>query len=168
MADSTSLTPAVIGLVGVLVGGIIAAGTNYIVAVRKERADRAKEENDRTLELNRAARMVWVELQEAQTALDLARGNRRWVPQDTGAHARSDSWDKYGASLAAAMQFKDWDNVARAYSGIHTLRSWYHRDNAVEFEKGHVANFDTVINNGEQAISSLERYLGRADEPRRS
>jgi hypothetical protein len=168
MADSTSLAPAVIGLVGVLVGGIIAAGTNYIVAIRKERADRAKEDNDRKLELNRAARMVWVELRVGSDALHLARTNLRWVPQDTGANVLSDSWDKYGAILAAAMPFEDWENVAAAYAGIHTLRSWYHKEKDVEFPKTHVTNFDTVIDNVEQAISSLQRYLGPADKPRHS
>jgi hypothetical protein len=98
---------------------------------------------------------------KAQTALDLARSRQVWIPGDTGAHARADSWDKYGSSLAAVMPFKDWENVAIAYAGIYTLRSWYHKDKTVELDNkgGHVENFNVVLNNVARALPSLEPYL---------
>ena len=168
MADSTSLAPAIIGLVGVLVGGLIAAASNYIVATRTERAERNKLETEREVGLHRAARMVWVELQEANTALDLARGGRIWEPHDTGAHTRSDNWEKYGEILAASMPFNDWDNVSRSYASVHTLRSWYNRDSSVVLTEDAIPNFNVAMGNIEQAILSLEPYLGRNAEPRNS
>jgi hypothetical protein len=73
----------------------------------------------------------------------------------------ADSWDKYGSSLAAVMPFKDWENVAIAYAGIYTLRSWYHKDKTVELDNkgGHVENFNVVLNNVARALPSLEPYL---------
>ena len=155
MAESTSITPAIIGLVGVLVGGIITAGSNYIVAIRKEHADQAREESDRKGELHRAARMIWVELNDADTALHLA--DSGWT-RDTSAHARADSWDKYGSSLASAMPFKEWESLAVAYDGIYTLQQWYRIAKMPESAKVDAGSLHVVIDNVERALSSLKSY----------
>ena len=165
MADNTSITPAVIGLVGVLVGGIITAGSNYIVAIRKERADLAMAESNQKRELHRAARMIWVELNEADTALNLASSG--WTV-DTSAHARADKWDKYGSSLASAMPLKDWENLAVAYEGIYTLRQWYKEalernrgptDKMSESKQVDAMSLSVVTGNVKGALISLKPYL---------
>jgi hypothetical protein len=46
MADATYV-PALIGLLGVFVGGLITAGANFILTVRKERTDEAREAANR-------------------------------------------------------------------------------------------------------------------------
>jgi len=51
------ITTAVIGLCGVFVGGLITAGANWILAVRKERADAQKEQRTKAIELR--TRLGW-------------------------------------------------------------------------------------------------------------
>ena len=51
-----TLIPAMIGFVGVLVGAVITTGANYLLAVRKEKAEAARVKLFRTNELKTAAR----------------------------------------------------------------------------------------------------------------
>src|SRR5262249_60851065 len=52
------LTPAIIGLIGVLVGSLISIGSNYFLAVRAERAEQENTQRTRNAEMKGAARLV--------------------------------------------------------------------------------------------------------------
>ena len=69
-----TITPAIIGLVGVLVGATITTGANYLLAVRQERADAAKEKSEREVALKTAARLITHEFVWAQAAASFLRG----------------------------------------------------------------------------------------------
>jgi hypothetical protein len=78
----TTLTPAIIGFVGVLVGSLISTGANYLLAVRKEKADATKDRLSRSNELRTAARLIAGELFNAQTAATiLVEKNVGWLRQ---------------------------------------------------------------------------------------
>src|SRR5687768_9953894 len=53
---------AVLGLAGVLVGAGITAGTNYLLAGRRERAENERERRTHATEVKRAARLIDAEL----------------------------------------------------------------------------------------------------------
>jgi len=58
MKTWATITPAIIGLAGVLVGSAITTGTNYFLVVRKENAEAAQDKLARVGELKTAARLV--------------------------------------------------------------------------------------------------------------
>jgi hypothetical protein len=62
-----TLVPAIIGLVGVLVGGVITTGANYWIEERKEEAEAAKDKMSRANELKTVARLVWNEFSTAHS-----------------------------------------------------------------------------------------------------
>ena len=53
-----TLIPAMVGFVGVLVGAVITTGANYLLAVRKEKAEAARDKLFRANELKTAARLI--------------------------------------------------------------------------------------------------------------
>ena len=55
-----TLIPAMIGFVGVLVGAVITTGANYLLAVRKRKAEVARDKLFRANELKTAARLIAV------------------------------------------------------------------------------------------------------------
>jgi hypothetical protein len=57
---------AIFGLVGVIVGGIITAGSSFVLAVRRERADRERDSRALAIEVKRAARLIDMELARVQ------------------------------------------------------------------------------------------------------
>ena len=54
------LTVGIFGLVGVLIGGVITAGSTYLLALRSERQRRLKDDQNLRLDLKRAARLIHV------------------------------------------------------------------------------------------------------------
>jgi hypothetical protein len=88
-----TLIPAMVGFVGVLVGAVITTGANYLLAVRKEKAEAARDKLFRANELKTAARLITDDFFTAQTAVTELVDNKRWAP----AAARNfplDAWQK--------------------------------------------------------------------------
>ena len=77
-----------VGFVGVLVGAVITTGANYLLAVRKEKAEAARDKLFRANELKTAARLITDDFFTAQTAVTELVDNKRWAP----AAARNFHW----------------------------------------------------------------------------
>ena len=75
---SATLLPAVIGLVGVLVGAV----TNYLLAVRKEKADAVKDKLFRSNELRTAARLITLEFEYLQLNAKYVVENGEYLPRE--------------------------------------------------------------------------------------
>jgi hypothetical protein len=97
-----TLIPAMVGFVGVLVGAVITTGANYLLAVRKEKAEAARDKLFRANELKTAARLIADDFFTAQTAVTELVDNKRWAP----AAARNfplDAWQKDREVLAREL-----------------------------------------------------------------
>ena len=79
---SATLLPAVIGLVGVLVGAVITTGANYLLAVRREKADAAKDKLFRANELRTAARLITLEFEYLQLNAKYIVENGEYLPKE--------------------------------------------------------------------------------------
>jgi hypothetical protein len=53
-----TILPALFGLIGVIIGGAITAGVDYILEERRAHRDEIKERRKRSIDLQRAARLV--------------------------------------------------------------------------------------------------------------
>jgi predicted aspartyl protease len=68
-----TLMPAIVGLIGVLVGSFISTGSNYLLAVRPEQAEQAKTERARNAEIRTATRLVGDQLAKVAAGTTLRR-----------------------------------------------------------------------------------------------
>ena len=73
-----NLSPAAIGLIGVLFGPVISTGANYLVFSGKEAIEAAKAELSRTTELKIAIRVLTQELEEADSSAVMLYQQRVW------------------------------------------------------------------------------------------
>jgi hypothetical protein len=111
------IAPALIGLAGVLIGGVITAGANYVIAVRKERADEKKDARTHQAEIRKALRLVIRELTVAMAHVQMTIENQVWFAQPLSQRA----WDTYAPVLAPDLPVKCWDTVMQAYYYFDTL-----------------------------------------------
>jgi hypothetical protein len=115
MADGTaaSIAPAVIGLVGVLIGGIITAGTNYVIAVRKERVEKLEALRKLAVDVATAARMIREELltYHFQICLAATDPEKRYEVPEPPTKIK----DEYAATLAGTLPLEDWLKISDAY-----------------------------------------------------
>jgi hypothetical protein len=77
MNATNAITVACIGLFGVLIGGAITAGANFVLAVRRERVEAKKDRLSRAIEVRRASRLIIMELRAAEATPPHASGARR-------------------------------------------------------------------------------------------
>jgi hypothetical protein len=114
-----SITPSIFGLVGVLVGGIITAGANYLLAVRKEKAEKAERSHVREAETKKAARIVDTEIEFALRVYRTILEKGKWPPQIIEV---SFSWDKYKETFALAVSNDAWAALVVAEFALARLK----------------------------------------------
>ena len=117
-----TLIPAIVGLVGVLVGAVITTGANFLLVVRKEMAEAEKEKLFRANKLKSAARLIADDFFTAQTAVTEFIDNKRWA----SAAARNfplDAWHKDREVLARELPLEDWNAVEIAVWAIERFRT---------------------------------------------
>src|SRR5664280_1034399 len=105
---------AIFGLVGVIVGGIITAGSNYVLAVRRERADRDRDSRASAIEVKRAARLIAMELARAQAVATFAINERHWIDENL----TTEAWQKYAATIAPILSNEAWGDVSIAFVAL--------------------------------------------------
>lgn len=79
-------------LAGVIVGGLITTASNWVLAVRRERADAETDRRNRAIEVRRAARMISIELFVAATAARICVEKRHWWSADVP--LKTEQWEK--------------------------------------------------------------------------
>jgi|ERR1043165_3844653 hypothetical protein len=107
-----AVAPALVGLLGVIVGAGITTGANYWLATRKEKADAERERLARANELRIAARLVEHEFAVARAGMAWFVEKRSWPPEKL--HVASEAWQKYRDILARELPREDWDRVQLA------------------------------------------------------
>lgn len=115
-----TLTPAIIGLVGVLIGAGIATGTNYLLAVRKEVAEEAKDRLVRATKLKTASRLVLNEFVFAQVAATGIIERQVWLSP----HLKFllGGWEANKEIFALEFSTDDWNAVHSAATAVEDLR----------------------------------------------
>lgn len=100
------MSEAAIGLVGVLLGGIIAAGSQWL----RERTNTRREKAT-------ASRLIQSELGDAVAAINFATKTNKWWPNDL---SRAD-WDRYVAVLTGALSMKEWLVVLAGHDAVERM-----------------------------------------------
>jgi hypothetical protein len=116
------MAQALVGLIGVIVGGLLAGGVTFFMA---RRADARK--------TRAAARLLEAELRPVVQQLDALSSvvtpvGTRLVAADFVnvreilSFPQPRLWNEYKSSLAEALNRCDWDALVRAYDGVDVLR----------------------------------------------
>jgi hypothetical protein len=118
--DPNILTAA-FGLLGVIVGGAITAGTTYLVEERRARREERKEQRKQLIELKRAARLVDEDVKWALAAVVITINEKRWpaLLQDP---IGLDTWEEYRSLLATETTLSDWRTLQAAVRGMVTYK----------------------------------------------
>jgi hypothetical protein len=158
------VTQAIFGLVGVLVGGFIAAGGSYVMARRTEklkaRASARLLENDL-----RAVRLQlqpsWSLRSETLLAkMDPSRATalrgRRAERLQSRLERTLESWQEHRPLLAETLESKDWYRVADAYDWLN-LRLSTDPDRLVDDVEERAAGVQRM----DAAIEAIVRLAGR-------
>jgi hypothetical protein len=120
MDAATTITVAGIGLLGVLIGGIITAGANFVLAVRRERVEAERDHRSHAIEVKRASRLILVELVGAEATTKICVEKRRWWDHPD-IQLKTEAWRKYSDVIAPALSDAEWFDVSLAFSAIHQL-----------------------------------------------
>jgi|ERR1017187_5827214 hypothetical protein len=115
---NTAIIVAIVALVSTIVGAAIAAATNYLLAARRERADRETDSRSHAIEVKRAARLLDLELAKAQALADISIRKRYWV---AGAELSTEAWQKYGGTIAPDLSNLAWHTVTVAFMAVEHI-----------------------------------------------
>lgn len=121
-ASDTPILVAIVALVSTITGAVIGAATNYVIAARKERSDRARDDRLHTIEVKRAARLIDAELTRAEAAAEIALEKRRWWSTDVP-DLSTEVWRKYSGTIAADLSDRAWADIIVAIESLDNLRS---------------------------------------------
>ena len=102
-----TLLPAVFGLIGVIVGGLITAGVDYFLEERRAYRDETKERRKRLTDLKQAARLVHEDFVWASASVDIAIESKRWISLSVDP-VRLETSREYRRVLATETTFGDW------------------------------------------------------------
>ena len=84
---------AVVGLVGVIIGGLINTGTTILLDRRRERLERERERRDYARDLKRASRLIDAQLLVARAAAVICVEKKHWWSDD--GNLPTDAWQNY-------------------------------------------------------------------------
>jgi hypothetical protein len=112
---------AIFGLLGVVVGGLITAGSSYLLDRRRERGDREREGRSHDIEIKRAARLIDAELLHAQAAASLWIEKRRWWIADASPLA-TEAFQKYGGVIAPHLSDDAWLHLLVAVDAVEHIK----------------------------------------------
>lgn len=142
-----TLLPAAFGLIGVIVGGLITAGSAFLLERRREKREREREQRIHDTEVRTAARLVELDVRLAHACAEISVKSLKWSPLPleplTWHH-----WDKYRATLASELSTVEWGVVVTCVEMISQMN--YRREQARRENKIEIDN---------QTLGSLEAYI---------
>lgn len=116
---STAIIVAIVGFVSAILGASIGAFTTYILAVRREHAERDKDNRAHAIEVKRAARLIDMELAKAQTLAEIALKKRHW---NVDAELSVEPWQKFGGTIAPDLSNQAWLAVMIAFQALEDIK----------------------------------------------
>jgi hypothetical protein len=137
---------ALIGILGIFLGGFLNASFSFLLARRAERR-----------ETKTAARLVLPELLENRERLESALEAKRWRHIDF----RTGRWRQHELSIASGFG-PEWGLLATVYTALMLLnddRRYYEADEEIEFEDD-LGYMQLAAENLDDAVRILQKWAG--------
>lgn len=153
MDPKTALIVAAISFFGGLISGTITARVNYILAVRHETIEAAKDRDNAAREITRTARLIEVELLSFQAVLDLLiEDQTSWDPRRP---VKTEAWQQYSHILAPELSRMEWGKVATVYATINSLSAALNLSPEIK----QITAMATLYQNAKAAVDALEPHV---------
>lgn len=141
---------AISGLVGVIVGGIITAVSNFLLYQKREKTERKRDRRNRVVEITRASRLIDADLSWAQAAANICVEKRHWWSAVTPP-LTVEGWQQYRGIIAPELSNNAWQAVIVAVEAVHHLNTA--RDLSIKFAE-----------QNEAALTAMTKKLAEEDE----
>jgi hypothetical protein len=155
-----SILPAIFGLVGVVVGGLLTAISNYFLDKAKDRRQQRKEDRAHQVQVRTAVRLLYDDLDRAVAVGETLMEKKKWWISMSPPNA--DTWLKFRGELALELPEDVWDQVS---GGIGIIETWNTRRNS-EMAKGVrdlsediLGNLPDLVGHLKGARDTLRKYL---------
>jgi hypothetical protein len=124
------VTEAIFGLIGVLIGGLIAAATTFAFERRagQLRASASARLLEDDLETTRSHLDAVSRKQHSDPKVDAFRKNLHWARLRRQLPAALEGWERHRPVLAETLDRKDWDTVAASYRLLEREQEWIARN----------------------------------------
>lgn len=116
---NTAIIVAIVALVATIIGATIGATTNYVLAERRERADRERDRRSHSIEVKRAARLIDMELALAESLAAIAIEKRYWVDS---AELSTEACQKLAGTVASDLSNPAWHAVTIAFLAVEHIK----------------------------------------------
>ena len=116
----STLLPAIFGLVGVIIGGLITSGTSYWLETHKEKREREKESRIRAATLRQAARLVDEEFFIALSLIQFLVEQKKWAGV-SDLKSTIATWEEHKKSLAMELSTSVWVEALKAHMSVKQL-----------------------------------------------
>ena len=116
-----TLSPAIFGLVGVIIGGLITSGTSYWLETRKDKREQEKESRIRAATLRQAARLIDEEFTTALHAIQFSVEDKRWDSDVSRLETMIVTWEEHKKLLAMELSTSEWKAAFVAHIGVKGL-----------------------------------------------
>ncbi|HVS27667.1 MAG TPA: hypothetical protein VHE58_10330 [Burkholderiales bacterium] len=120
---NVTIIVAIVALVSTIIGATIGAATTYMLSVRRERADKERDDRNHAVEVKRAARLIGLDLLWARTAANY------WVEEKTWSHPdvpilslSTEARQKYLDTIATDLSEDAWNSVTTALQSADSIR----------------------------------------------
>lgn len=109
---------AILGLIGVVIGGAITFASSYFIESQKAARERAREEKTRAASLQLAARIVDAEFSDVLSSAQFTLAQQQW-PESM--RTEMTDWLAHRVTLAAELSGPEWVAVVNAAITMDTL-----------------------------------------------
>jgi hypothetical protein len=150
-----NLLPAVFGLIGVVVGGLITAGSSYLLESWREKRERA-------FELKRAARLMEAKLVNVHAEVNLCLRDKKWM-LDSLVNYTSGAWSDHEAILAENLPDEIWATLVAALVCVESFYRIHKEAMTGQTQARPVAtvtlvHLENVANSIGKAVDGLRRF----------
>jgi len=137
-AWTVGIISAIFGLVGVIVGGGITAGSNYLLYQKRVQTERERESRNHAIEVKRASRLIDADLSRASAAARICVEERHWWSTDVPA-LTVEGWQQYRGIIAPELSNNDWLAVRLAVEAVDNLKTGRDLSIKIVEEQGEVS-----------------------------
>jgi len=138
---TVGIISAISGLVGVIVGGIITAVSNYLLYQKRENTERKRDRRKRVIEIKRASRLIDADLSWAQAAAKICVEKRHWWSA-VAPPLTVEGWQQYRGIIAPELSNNAWLAVFVAVEAVHHLNTA--RDLSFKFAEQNEARLTAI------------------------
>lgn len=163
--NSASLLPAIFGLLGVVVGGLLTAISNFFLEKAKDRRQQQREHQAHQVQVRTAVRLLYDDLDRAVAVGETLMEKKKWWISMSPPNA--DTWLKFRGDLALELSEDIWVQVS---GGIGIIEAWTTRRNS-EMAKGVrelnddvLRNLPDLVGHLKSARDALQKYLGQPEQ----